>query len=123
MFKLLFKELIVVLFIIKINYSLALNSYIYLPDKYIQEEISIGSLILDISEEIANYQQQHHQGSTSIYSDNKNDAASLFTEPVENQHFTFLEDVQSSTENTYFLLDSITGRITSKRYLDRKACV
>lgn len=44
-----------------------------------------------------------------------------FVQSGENQHYTFLDESKSSTENTYFLLDSITGRLTSKRYLDREA--
>jgi hypothetical protein len=100
--------LVVILFAIsKLTY--AFNSYVYLPDKYIQEEIPIGSLIADMSEEMTNYQQQQ-QGSKS---------ARLREESEE--HYTFLEDTKSSIENTYFLLDSITGRVTSKRYLDRES--
>jgi hypothetical protein len=89
--------------------NLAINSYIYLPDKYVQEEIPIGSLIVDISEEIAKYNELNKQNTDS------------FIDSSENLHYTFLNDVKSSTENTYFLLDSITGRATSKRYLDRES--
>ena len=87
----------------------ASNSYIYLPDKLIQEEISIGSLIVDVSEEIESYNQQHKQ------TDNLDAATG------ENQQYAFLDDQKTSTENTYFLLDSVTGRVMSKRYLDRES--
>jgi hypothetical protein len=93
----------------------SLDSYIYLPDKHIQEEIAIGSLIADLSDELSNYNNQN-ENKKSISNENVDDEDSN-----ENQHFTFLEDAKSSTENTYFLLDSITGRITSKRYLDRES--
>jgi len=93
--------------------NLAINSYIYLPDKYVQEEIPIGSLIVDISEEIAKYNELNKQ--------NSNLNTDSFIDSSENLHYTFLNDVKSSTENTYFLLDSITGRATSKRYLDRES--
>lgn len=85
---------------------------IHLPDKLIQEEISIGSLIVDIAEELEIEANRVTKSSTT------SNANSL---SGENQHYTFLEDSKSSTENTYFLLDSITGRLTSKRYLDREA--
>jgi hypothetical protein len=93
--------------------NLAINSYIYLPDKYVQEEIPRGSLIVDISEEIAKYNELNKQ--------NSNLNTDSFIDSSENLHYTFLNDVKSSTENTYFLLDSITGRATSKRYLDRES--
>ena len=80
---------------------IAANSYTYLPDQIIQEEISVGSLIVDIAEQIRIYQ------------------GSAITN--ENQQYTFLDDHKSSTENTYFLLDTVTGRVTSKRYLDRES--
>lgn len=80
---------------------IAANSYTYLPDKIIQEEISVGSLIVDVAEQVRIYQ------------------ASAITN--ENQQYTFLDDHKSSTENTYFLLDTVTGRVTSKRYLDRES--
>ncbi len=82
------------------------NSYIYLPDKIIQEEISIGSLIVDISEQITAYQ---------LTSKRTRELSN------DNQQYTFLDDHKSSTENTYFLLDSVTGRVMSKRYLDRES--
>ena len=93
--------------------NLAINSYIYLPDKFVQEEIPIGSLIVDISEEIAKYNELNKQ--------NNNFNSDSLIDSAENLHYTFLNDVKSSTENTYFLLDSITGRATSKRYLDRES--
>ena len=112
--------MILLLVALAINVCAGINSYIYLPDKYVQEEIPIGSLIVDISEEIAKYnelnKQKDDEKSTSPlqHVDSAMDAS-------ENQHYTFLNDVKSSTENTYFLLDSITGRATSKRYLDRES--
>lgn len=86
------------------------SAYIYLPDKIIQEEISIGSLLVDISDEIAKYQlSQKAQDNQQQFS------------PQDHQQYTFLDDHKSSKENTYFLLDSVTGRVTSKRYLDRES--
>ena len=82
-------------------------AYIYLPDKFIQEEISIGSLLVDISDEIHKYSLSHN--------------TDQFASSQENQQYTFLDDHKSSKENTYFLLDSVTGRVTSKRYLDRES--
>ena len=82
------------------------NSYIYLSDKIIQEEISIGSLIVDISEQVTAYQ---------LTSKRTRELSN------DNQQYTFLDDHKSSTENTYFLLDSVTGRVMSKRYLDRES--
>jgi len=93
----------------------SLNSYIYLPDKYIHEEISIGSLIVDIADEL------EKQKSTTITNSIESKLVTNSDTSTEMQHFTFLEDVKSSTENTYYLIDSITGRITSKRYLDRES--
>lgn len=99
------------LLLIALFYSIAsvhcLGTYIYLSDKLIQEEIPIGSLIADIADEISNSNIQTSQNE--------------YLDSTESQHFTFLDDVKSSTENTYFLLDSITGRVTSKRYLDRES--
>lgn len=118
-----FVQLFVLVLIGLVGLNESLNSYIYLPDKYIQEEISIGSLIVDLSDELdkqhpstsAFDKQQQSRTTTTAQSDlNESDSA-------ENQHFTFLEDAKSSTENTYYLIDSITGRITSKRYLDRES--
>ena len=106
--------LLVVVSSICLKQAKAINSYIYLPDKQVQEEIPIGSLIVDISEEIASYNAQQQQPTNDLTKNSEN-------ESNENQHYTFLEDVKSSTENTYFLLDSITGRVTSKRYLDRES--
>ena len=102
----------------------SLDSYIYLPDKHIQEEIAIGSLIADLSDELSNYNNNNNNNQ-----DENNKKSVINNQNVEeddddsneNQHFTFLEDAKSSTENTYFILDSITGRITSKRYLDRES--
>ena len=112
MFKITNVQLFVLLSVLHTN--LAINSYIYLPDKYVQEEIPIGSLIVDISEEITKYNELNKQNNNNLNSDS-------FIDSAENLHYTFLNDVKSSTENTYFLLDSITGRATSKRYLDRES--
>lgn len=78
-----------------------MNSYIYLPDKYIEEEIPIGSLVIDLNDEIKATKPTLKQ-------------------PI--QQYTFLEDLKATTtDNSYFLLDLLTGRITTKRYLDRES--
>lgn len=115
MFKFSLLLLVVINFI---NQNLAISSYIYLPDKYVQEEIAIGSLIVDIAEEIKKYTDLNKQQSQS---QNTFQNLDTFLDSGENLHYTFLNDIKSSTENTYFLLDSITGRATSKRYLDRES--
>lgn len=74
-----------------------MGTYVNLADKKIVEEIAIGSLIADLGEE------------------------SALTGRVADMHFTFLDDIKTSIENTYFLLDAVTGRLTSKRYLDRES--
>ena len=101
--------------LLSVSISAAINSYIYLPDKYVQEEIPIGSLIVDIAEELVKYNELNNKQNS------QSDAATLAVDSGENQHYTFLNDAKSSTENTYFLLDSVTGRATSKRYLDRES--
>jgi len=85
------------------------SAYIYLPDKVIQEEISIGSLLVDISDEINKFQLTQNAQDQQKFS------------PQDHQQYTFLDDLKSSKENTYFLLDPVTGRVTSKRYLDRES--
>jgi hypothetical protein len=94
------------------------NAYIQLPDKFTQEEVSIGSLIVNLADELIAYEKlkydsnkkhQHHQRQLDT------------TNKIKSQHFTFLEESKTSAENMYFLLDSITGRITSKRYIDRES--
>lgn len=92
---------------------------ISLPDKLIQEEIPIGSLIVDVAEELET--EANRVSSSSSSSSTKSSHRQTNPGSGENQHYTFLEDSRSSTENTYFLLDPITGRLTSKRYLDREA--
>ncbi|RNA15934.1 protocadherin-9-like [Brachionus plicatilis] len=73
----------------------SMATYVTLTDKTIAEEIPIGSLIADLSQESA--------------------------ATTTDSHFTFLHDIKTSVENTYFLLDAVTGRLTSKRYLDRES--
>ena len=75
----------------------SMGTYVNLADKKIVEEIAIGSLIADLGEE------------------------SALTDRGTDMHFTFLDDIKTSIENTYFLLDAVTGRLTSKRYLDRES--
>ena len=103
-----------------------LNSYIYLPDKLINEEISIGSQIIDLVDELNLYFEKF----TSLSVNNNGDGLSKsekksvleLKSQLRNQQYTFLEDIkQQTSDQTYFLIDLITGRITTKRYLDRES--
>ncbi|CAF0838178.1 unnamed protein product [Brachionus calyciflorus] len=93
---------ITIIIIYLVPTSSTLGTYLNLIDKKIPEEIPIGSLITDLNEEL------NLLNTTRDYD-------------AENLHFTFLDDIKTSTENVYFLLDPITGRLTSKRYLDRES--
>ena len=90
------------------------STYVYTPDQYIHEEIPVGSLIFD-SAEFLNIHYPKTVSSTMP-------ATTTDMETLNNdQYFTFLDDSKTSNENIYFLLDSVTGRLTSKRYLDRES--
>jgi protocadherin delta 1 len=83
--------------------SNAINSYIYLPDKNVTEEIPIGTVVIDLSDELNAYYRR------------------LSSQPSATpQQYTFLEDVKHAQENSYFLLDSSTGRVRTRRFLDRE---
>ena len=87
-----------------------INSYIYLTDKVIQEELPIGTVILELNDELNKYYYSHaaqFQSPTTSFAD---------------QQYTFLDEIQTRfASSTYFLLDPITGRITTKRYIDRES--
>lgn len=104
-----------------IHPAYSINSYIFIPEKTVQEELPVGSLIIDLAEELRNHlrlnedtrQQFIRKDSNAIDSDDFD---------LSNEQFTFLEDLKSqSGTNKYFLLDSVTGRITTKRFIDRES--
>ena len=111
---------------IKFQTSESLNSYIYLPDKYINEEISIGTPIIDIVDELNLYFDKITSLSVNGIGDTltKVEKKSIFElkSQLRNQQYAFLEDTnQQTSDQTYFLLDLITGRITTKRNLNRES--
>ena len=95
------------------NASSTHASYIYLPDRRVQEELAIGSLLIDVSEEMASMHKRNNNN-------NNNDDDG--EDQDDTQHYAFLEDdAHSSSASTYLLLDAVTGRVTSKRYMDRES--
>ena len=109
---------IILLSFLFINFHVyqCLNSYIYLPDKLINEEISIGSQIIDLVDELNLYFEKF----TSLSVNNNGDGLSKsekksvleLKSQLRNQQYTFLEDIkQQTSDQTYFLIDLITGRI------------
>lgn len=90
-------SLIILISLLRDHPVASVNSYIYLNDKIIQEEVPVGSFIIDLNEELTQYR-------------------------FLNEQYTFLDDLNTHAgPKTYFLIDLITGRITSKRYLDRES--
>ena len=100
----------IIFLIIFLKRILCINSYIYLNDKLIQEELSIGTVIFELNDELNKYYYSH---------------SSQFQSPstsFADQHYTFLDEIQTRfASSTYFLLDSFTGRVTTKRYIDRES--
>jgi protocadherin delta 2 len=88
------------IFSIFIRASFAIDSYIYLHDRKVQEELPVGTLIIDLNEELSS----------------KGLNRSSFIE-----QYTFLDDTKANSTNIYFLVDIVTGRITTKRYIDRES--
>lgn len=85
------------------------NSYIYLNDQQISEEIPIGSFVVDLNRELEIY--------------NKTIKNPLAHETVSNQQFTLLEDSKvSSNGNAYFEMASgeLPGQLITKRLIDRE---
>lgn len=119
----------IVLFLTKLHNTTCLSSYIYLPDKLINEEIPIGSQILDLIDELNSYFNKIETNSIDTSSILVNGLTQTqlksiieLKTQIKSQQYTFLEDIkQQASDQTYFLLDSITGRITTKRYLDRES--
>lgn len=85
-----------------------INSYIYLNDKSINEEIPIGSFVIDLNEELKIY--------------NKSINNQLAYDLVSNQQFTLLEDSKVSNGfNSYFEMNSEqSGQLITKRLIDRE---
>ena len=98
------------LIILKQQVVNCINSYIYLTDKVIQEELPIGTVIIELNDELNKYYYSH---------------AAQFQSPstsFADQQYTFLDEIQTRfASSTYFLLDSFTGRVTTKRYIDRES--
>jgi hypothetical protein len=89
------------------------------PDQFILEEIPVGSLIIDLADFLqpANNTAQSQRSSTLTTVTTVEGGLS----DNDEQYFTFLDDSKTSHENIYFILDSTTGRLTSKRFLDRES--
>jgi hypothetical protein len=117
--KMIFNRFQISIFLLILQLYKCLNSYIYLPDKFINEEIPIGSHIIDLDIELSLYFEK--LTSTGLTKTEKKSLHELKSQ-LRNQQYTFLEDIKQQTnDQTYFLLDLITGRITTKRYLDRES--
>jgi hypothetical protein len=89
-----------IVLVVFIQATLAINSYIYLSDRKVQEERPVGTLLIDLNEELSS----------------KNLNRSSYIE-----QYTFLDDTKANSTNMYFLVDIVTGRITTKRYIDRES--
>lgn len=85
--------------------SHCINSYLYLPDKTIKEEIAVGSFVANLNKEL---------DSNQLYKKK----LSQFTNANQ---FTLLEDSKLYNGNKYFQLDASTGILTTKQYLDRES--
>jgi len=78
-----------------------------LNDKQINEEIPIGSFVVDLNQELEIYNKTI-----------KNPSA---YETVSNQHFTLLEDSKVSNGNAYFeMATTEPGKLVTKRLIDRE---
>ena len=100
---------ILILITLMINLHTCTNSYIYLNDKQINEEITIGSFVLDLNRELEIY--------------NKTIRNPLAYEAVSNQQFTLLEDSKVLNGlNSYFEMDTAEpGKLVTKRLIDRES--
>ena len=90
----------IIFLIIFLKRILCINSYIYLNDKLIQEELSIGTVIFELNDELNKYYYSH---------------SSQFQSPstsFADQHYTFLDEIQTRfASSTYFLLDSFSSYV------------
>ena len=101
--KMIIKTLYLVFFIT--NSINCLDSYLYLSDKVIREEIPIGSYVVDLTKELETNQ---------VY---KKLTQSL--SPTV-QQFTLLDDSKLINGNGYFQLDPSSGILSTKRQIDRE---
>jgi hypothetical protein len=85
--------------------TFALDSYLYLPDKNIKEEIPIGSFVIDLAKEL---------DSNPIYK--KQISPNNYKQPQSVQ-FTLLDDAK---QTGFFNLDASSGIMTTKRSIDRE---
>jgi hypothetical protein len=120
----------------------ATNLNVNTPDQFILEEIPVGSLIIDLADFLKAYESNTtsvEKISTTLVVSGEQQTPTTdqleenLIQPAENsessneaadedaQYFTFVDDSKSSNENIYFILDSTTGRLTSKRFLDRES--
>ena len=99
------QSLVVILLFSEFSLNLqvnGLNSYIYLPDKTLNEEVPVGSFVINLSKELENdllYKKQ------------------VATQPSS---YTLLDDSKLANGNAYFQLDSSTGTLTTKQLIDRE---
>ncbi len=79
------------------------QSYIYLENRSISEEMPVATLISNLRKEV--------------------EAKNIFSSPLSlnEEQFTLLEDSKLSRGNVFFKLDSSTGKLTTNQYIDREA--
>lgn len=86
--------------LLAMSYVQCAQSYIYLSDKSIKEELPVATLVANLKSEVTA----------------KNDLKNS-----QDETFTLLEDSKLSRGNVYFRLDSITGELTTNQYIDRES--
>ena len=79
----------------------SINSYIYLPDKTLKEELATNSFVANLAKELE-----------------KKDVNSIDTDQTTT--FTLLDDSKLATGNSLFKLDASSGILTTKQTLDRE---
>ena len=81
------------------------NSYVYLGDKMIKEEIPLFSFVADLAQELE--ATRHNEAQETKF--------------FVNQQFTLLEDSKSASGAVFFELNATSGVLSTRRPIDREA--
>ena len=84
----------------------SINSYIYLPDKILKEELATDSFVTNLAKEL-------EKKEINIGSESASTSMSTST-------FTLLDDSKLASGNSLFKLDATSGILTTKQTLDRE---